>query len=218
MLNPSLSHSARLNAAACHGARWAVSVTLAVWLGLVVLLGARGAFVAPLGAPPVALVLGVAIPLVVFFAAYRLSDSFRDLVLTADLRFIAGIQAWRVLGFAFLALYAYGILPGMFAWPAGLGDMAVGITAPWIIAALIRRPDFAASKTFRAWNLFGILDLVVALGTGGLTAVLATGAPGEITAAPMTELPLLLVPGYLVPLLLMLHATALLQARRLSGR
>ena len=213
-----LSHSIKSNPSASRSAGLAVSVALAVWLALVVALGAEGVFLVPPGEPPLALVLGVAVPLIAFFGAYRLSDSFRNLVLTADLRFIAGVQAWRVLGFTFIALYVYGILPGMFALPAGLGDMAVGLTAPWIISALIRRPDFAKSKIFLGWNLFGILDLIVAIGTGGLTAVLANSSPGEITAAPMTELPLLLVPGYLVPLLLMFHATALLQARRLNMR
>jgi hypothetical protein len=77
-----------------------------------------------------------------------LSRDFRDFILTFDLRLATGIQAWRFAGFAFLALYAHHVLPGLFAWPAGLGDMAIGITAPWVILALIRRPGFAASRPF----------------------------------------------------------------------
>jgi len=41
----------------------------------------------------------------------------------ADLRFITATQAWRFGGFAFLVLDTYRVLP---AWPAGLGDMAIG--------------------------------------------------------------------------------------------
>ena len=109
------------------------------------------------------------------------------------------------------------MLPGLFAWPAGLGDIAIGVTAPWIVLALIRRPDFAWSKTFVAWNLLGLLDLVVAVGTGALSSGLATGVAGEITTGPMAQLPLVLIPAYLVPIFITLHLTALLQARRLGS-
>ena len=215
MSNLVLSHSERPFAPPCHGARGVVSLALVLWLMLVLLLGANGWFLSPPGKPPFAILLGVAAPLIAFFAAYRLSEAFRDLVLAADLRFMAAVQAWRFAGFGFLALYVHGVLPGVFAWPAGLGDMAIGIAAPWIIVALIRRPDFAAGKAFKAWNALGILDLVVAVGIGGLTSALAVGAPGEITARPMAEMPLVLIPGYLVPLFVMLHIASLLQARRM---
>lgn len=117
----------------------------------------------------------------------------------------------------FLALYAHGVLPGIFALPAGLGDIAIGVTAPWLMVALIRRPSFAASKTFVVWNALGVLDLVVAVVTGALGSGLATGIAGEITTGPMALLPLVIIPAYLVPVFLMLHASALLQARRVAG-
>ncbi len=40
-------------------------------------------------------------------------------VLSADLRLLTAIQAWRAGGPGFLALYAHGLLPGLFAVPAG---------------------------------------------------------------------------------------------------
>ena len=124
------------------------------------------------------------------------------------------IQAWRAGGLGFLALYAHGVLPGAFAWPAGLGDIAIGVTAPWVALALIRRPGFTISRLFVVWNLLGILDLVVAVTVGGLSSALASGAPGEVTTGPMAHLPLVLIPAYLVPLFVMLHLVALFQARR----
>jgi len=108
------------------------------------------------------------------------------------------------------------VLPGLFAWPAGLGDIAIGITAPWVAFTLARRPNFAASRLFIVWNLLGILDLVVAVSIGALSSALATGVAGEVTTAPMAQLPLLLIPAYFVPLFVMLHLAALFQARRLA--
>jgi hypothetical protein len=197
------------------GTRLSVTLVLTVWFLLVLSLGAGGAFIARPGTPPFAIAVGVGAPLLFFFVWLRLSQSFRDFVLALDLRFIAGMQAWRWAGLGFLSLYAHNVLPAIFALPAGLGDMAIGFAAPWIILALVRQPDFAASATFIRWNVLGILDLVVAVSIGALSALLTSGAPGEISTAPMATLPLLLIPAFLVPLFLMLHAAALMQSRQL---
>jgi hypothetical protein len=190
-----------------------VTVALALWFVLVVSFGALGVFVGPPGAPPIAIAAGVVAPLLLFFAWLRLSQSFRYFVLSLDLRLITGMQAWRWAGLGFIFLYAHDVLPAVFALPAGLGDMAVGFAAPWMILGLVRRPGFATSPAFIRWNIVGILDLVVAVALGALSATLSTGTPGEINTAPMATLPLLLIPAFLVPLFLMLHTAALLQSR-----
>lgn len=193
------------------------AAVLAVWFALVVALGADGVFVSPPGALPLPIAAAVSAPVIAFLLALRLSRRFRQLVLSIDLRLTVGIQAWRFAGFGFLALYAYGVLPGMFALPAGIGDIAIGVTAPWLLLALGRRPRFAISRTFVAWNLLGVLDLVVAVCTGVLGSVLALGVPGELTMRPMAELPLVLIPGFLVPVFVMLHLAAWLQIRRAAA-
>ena len=197
------------------GIRLAVAITLTAWLLLVVSLGVAGVFVGPPGTPPLPIAMAVAVPLVFFFVWQRLSQSFREFVLTLDLRLIAGMQAWRWAGLGFLSLYAHNILPAVFALPAGLGDMAIGVTAPWMILALIRQPGFAARGAFIRWNVLGILDLLIAVSIGAASAFFTTGAPGEISTAPMATLPLLLIPAFLVPLFLMLHSAALMQSRQL---
>jgi len=207
---PSESPSTRLS-----GVRLSAIVVLIVWFALVASLGAAGAFVGPARTPPIAIGIGVGAPLLLFFAWLRLSRSFREFVLSLDLRLIASMHAWRWAGFGFLALYAHNVLPAVFALPAGLGDIAIGITAPWMVLSLIRQPGFATSTTFVRWNILGILDLIVAVSIGTLSAMLATGTPGEISTAPMSTLPLVLIPAFLVPLFLMMHATALMQSRQI---
>jgi hypothetical protein len=194
--------------------RFFAGAVLAFWLALIFLLGVEGAFVRPPQAPPFPILLGVTVPLVVFVAAYLGSEAFRALILGADLRLLTAIQAWRAGGLGFLALYAHGVLPGLFAWPAGLGDIAIGVTAPWVALLLVRRPTFVASPKFVAWNLFGILDLVVAVSTGALSSGFVFGLTGKVTTAPMAQLPLVLIPAYFVPLFIMFHLAALFQARR----
>lgn len=218
MANTVLSRADQPKVSTAPGVGTFVAFFFLAWLVLILLLGARGVFAAQQGAPPLALLIGLLAPLSLFFLGYRTIPSLREFVLSADVRLIVGIQAWRWAGFGFLTLYAYGVLPGIFAWPAGLGDMAIGVTALLVLATLLRRPDFQASKSFVAWNLSGILDLTVAVSIGAVGPLLAPSFYGAVSMAPMAQLPLVLVPAYLVPTFLILHFIALLQARRLSGQ
>src|SRR5258705_6026 len=98
--------------------RSAVFAALALWLGLVSFLASQGAFVGSPGSPPLAIFLGFATPLAVFFAAWFGWKSFRTFILGADLRLVAAIQALRWGGLALLTVYAQGILSALFAFPA----------------------------------------------------------------------------------------------------
>src|SRR5207247_9295746 len=187
--------------------RLVVSVALALWFCLLSFLPSQRAFVGSANSPPLPSFFGVAIPLAVFLAAYFGSSPFRDFVLGADLRFVAAIEAWRWGGLGFLSLYANGILPGLFALPAGLGDMAIGITAPWIVISLVRNPLFAASRRFVIWNILGIADFVVAVSTATLSSGAfpgINGLIGNVTTSPMTRLPLVLITAFMFPFFTML--------------
>jgi hypothetical protein len=195
-----------------------VALVLAAWLALIVVLGATRALTVAAGMPPYPIAIAVGTPMVVFLTALWFSAGFRRFLSAVDLPLITAVQGWRWAGLGFLFLWAYGVLPGAFAWPAALGDMTIAITAPWVALALVRRPGFATSPLFVAWNVFGILDHIVAVSDAAISQSLATGAPGEITVAPMSLLPLVLIPAYLVPLFDMLHLVALFRVRRLSVR
>jgi hypothetical protein len=198
---------------------WLAAGVLGLWLALVLLLGANGAFVQPPGAPPLPILLGATVPMFLFLAAYWGSAAFREWVLGADLRLLTAIHGWRFVGLGFLALYAHGVLPGLFALPAGWGDIAIGVTAPWVMLALLHppasgSPAFATSRLFVVWNLLGILDLVNGMILGALGSGLIPGLVGSVTTGPMAQWPLVLVPAYVVPFLFMLHLAALFQVRQ----
>ena len=200
------------------GASVLVSALLVVWLGLIVGLGATDAFVATPGTPPLRLLVVVLRPVIAFLIAYRMFAAVRAYALMIDLRFVTATQAWRFGGFAFLALYTYGVLPGYFAWPAGLGDMAIGAAAPWILLGLAREPGFAASRKFVSWNVLGILDLIVAVTVGAVVPLLFPNVISSIPTGAMTRLPLVLIPGFFVPGYIILHVIALAHARRAAPR
>jgi hypothetical protein len=141
------------------------------------------------------------------------SEAARRVLHAVPQQWIVGVQLYRALGVIFLILYATGKLPGLFAWPAGVGDMAIGLLAPVVGLAYARAPGKTAGLV-RAWNVFGILDLIVAVGTGFMTAPSRFQAFGQPTSELMTVLPMVLIPVYLVPLSIVLHLASLAKLRR----
>jgi hypothetical protein len=157
--------------------------------------------------PPLPLGVAALAPIALFLLWFAASDAFRQFVLALNPRTLTFLQAWRIAGFAFLALYAYGILPGLLALPAGWGDIAIGATAP-LAAMRLANPDHR--KSFILWQMLGIADLVTAV-TMGTTARLIE--PHGIATSPMTVLPLSVIPTFAVPLLFILHIICIAQAR-----
>ena len=156
--------------------------------------------------------LTVTVPPILFLLAYRAIPAFHEFVLAADLRFVTMTQAWRIVGFYFLALLGIGQLPGSFAWGAGLGDVLIGLAAPFVAIALIRRPDFVRTTRFAVFHWLGLFDFVAALTAGAISSGAFPEIAGPLSVAPLAELPLYLVPGFFVPIFVMLHFTALIQA------
>jgi len=184
------------------------------WLLFVLAAGLAGAFESGPTRPPLAVLLAVAGPPLIFAAVYRASRRFRDFVLALDLRLLTAVQSWRVVGVMFLVFYSYGLLPGLFAWPAGTGDLAVGLAAPFVLLAILRqRPTWRRQVVWL--NIAGILDFVGAVGTGALSsnssmALVAYSA----THVSLGSLPLSLIPTFAVPLWTICHIVSLLQLAR----
>jgi len=194
-------------------------IAVALW-AVVAIAAIRSGFYQPgPGELPLNFIYGTGVPVAAFLGLYAFSGPFRDMVLGWDLRLLTAIQAWRVIGFAMVVLLAFGTLPGAFAWPAGLGDVLVGLAAPYYAVRLMDRPETATERGFVLWNWLGIFDFAVALATGiaasgAIPAITGTGP----TSAAMSVLPMALLPGFFVPLFFIAHLAVLLQVRRLRAR
>ncbi len=105
--------------------------------------------------PPLPLGLAVLVPIVLFLVWLRTSERFRQFALALNSSTLTFVQAWRIAGFVFLVSYAYGILPGLLALPAGWGDIAIGATAP-LVALKLANPSH--KKSFIFWQVLGIAD------------------------------------------------------------
>lgn len=187
---------------------------LVAWLAVAVVAGRAEAFEAGPGNPPLPIFVAVVLPPALFAVLYRVSARVRAFALSVDLRLLTAVQGWRVVGIMFLVLYAFGLLPGFFAWPAGLGDFAVGIAAPFVLLALIAQRPGWERRVF--WlNIAGLVDFAVAIATGVLSSNSVLGFfATEEAGASVGLLPLSLVPSFAVPLWIIFHMISLIQLRR----
>lgn len=181
---------------------------IAVWFVFALSASALNLFKADPSLPPIALGLAAAIPVVIFLIWFAASTEFRQFALSLDARILTFVQSWRIAGYVFLVLASAGLLPVFFAWPAGWGDFAIGITAPLVA---IKLANAGRRSSFVLWQILGITDLVLAVSLGATARLIS---PHGIAPSVMTELPMSMIPTFAVPLFFMLHIICIAQARQ----
>ncbi len=195
---------------------WALRIAaiLVVWQGLAIALALSGVFAPRPGGPPI-IGLAVFVPIVVgAFVLLRSPERAPE----ASLAVLMGLQLLRVVGFEFVVAGRGGLLPVLFAAPAGWGDALIGVTAPLVALAVARRVR-GWREIAVVWNIAGIADLANAVFLG------VTSSPGalqlfggEPSTALMTCLPLSLIPTFGVPLAVLGHIAALRALRSTSAK
>ena len=177
---------------------WAIVTTVLAWRGF--FQPSAGATVPPVGANLIVVLLALALCLRVSVSLRRLLRNQANLI---------RLHLWRLEGLVFLVLMVQGRVPALWAVPAGVGDVLVGATAPWVARGL---EDSGGRRRAIAWTLFGMADLVVAVALGVMTNPGPTQVFHTVPNAEMlTQYPLALVPAFLVPLAFTLHVASLLQ-------
>jgi len=180
---------------------------IVAWFLFALGAGALGLFENAANRVGAAVGIAALVPIVVFAVWFAASESFRRFVLGLNARTLTFVQSGRIIGVTFVILQARGVLPAVFAWPAGYGDIFIGATA-WFVGWKLSRPGHRGSFIF--WNALGILDLVTAVTLGTTAGVIQ---PHGVPMAAMTVLPLSLIPTFLVPLYLIVHVICIAQAR-----
>jgi hypothetical protein len=124
--------------------------------------------------------------------------TIRACVLNIDLRWLVLLHLTRLFaGAYFLVLCERGQLPCAFATPAGWGDIVIGLLAAAVVSAM--HTQFA--KTFLlSWNTLGLIDIVFVV-----SSALRFGLKDWQSMHALRELPLSLLPTFLVPLIIASH-------------
>lgn len=213
-----LLRSAEQRLALKNGRRYWVSTTtlisLSSWAIVVFVLGWHDMFEARPGAYFPFIVLGIIFPLLGGYLFLSRSSSLNQVLDQVPQHWLVSVQLYRALGVIFLILYSANMLPGVFAIPAGIGDILIGISAPLVAYACARRYR-RSCLVILLWNLFGIADLVLAVTVGFLSSpgpfqLLAPENPNVM----ITSFPLVLIPTFAVPLSIVLHLASLKKLRQ----
>ena len=129
---------------------------------------------------------------------------------------LVALQVYRVFGGIFLLGWAAGRLPGLFALPAGIGDVTTGLLA-LPVAYYLASGAAGGRAAATAWNIFGLLDFAIAVGIGLITAP----GPFQLIVPSVPSIgaglyPTVMIPAFAVPSSILLHALSLRQLRRLA--
>lgn len=173
-------------------------------------LVAAGVYASPPGAPNTAILLGLLAVSLMFGIFYRFSNRIRQIVHTADPVLLTALQGWRIVGMIFLFFMAVDQLPGQFAILAGVGDVMIGLAAPFVAIGLVR--GTIKARGVYLFHALGLIDFALAFASGTYAAVYLSGN-GFLQ---VSALPLVIIPGLFVPVFAVLHFSAILQFRRLQ--
>jgi hypothetical protein len=118
--------------------------------------------------------------------------------LNVDLRWLVLFHLLRlVVGVYFLVLCQRATLPCAFAMRAGWGDIIVAVLTLAVVAAM--RTEFAKTLLL-IWNTIGLLDIIFVV-----FSALRFGLTDWQSMQALRELPLSLLPTFLVPLIIASH-------------
>jgi hypothetical protein len=191
----------------------ALAVPFTLWLAAIWILAVDGVFISRPGVLP-RLPLAIFLPIVLGLVLLLRSRNVTAILAATPASWLIALQCYRALGGTFLVGWAQGDIPGAFALPAGIGDMLVGLTA-LPVAAYVHAGAPRARQLGLAWNVLGLLDFASAITLGALTSpgplqLLSSGQPNTLLGA----YPAVMIPAFIVPSSILLHALSIRQLRR----
>lgn len=196
-----------------------IAIPFTLWLAVIWRLAINGTFRPILGStrvPP--LPIAIFAPVVVGLVLLMRSKRIAAVLDAAPPSWLVGVQVYRIFGGIFLISWARGSIPGVFALPAGIGDVLVGVLA-LPIALYVSTGTSRGQSAGIAWNLLGLTDFAIAIAMGAMSSpgrlqVLSMGQPN----VQMGTYPTVMIPAFTVPSSIILHVLSLWQLRRLARK
>jgi hypothetical protein len=191
----------------------AVMIPYTLWFAVAWSAAINGVF--RTGASPLPLLpLAIFLPVIIGAPLLLLSKRVGQVLDAMPATWLVALQLYRVFGSVFLVAWVSGVLPGVFAVPAGIGDALTGLFA--VPAAIAVATGTAQGRRAAIiWNIFGLADFAVAITLGLITS------PGlfqlivpDVPSIGAGAYPNVLTPAFVVPSSILLHALSLRQLGR----
>jgi len=166
------------------------------------------------GATPLPMLpAAVLLPVIVGTPLLLLSKRVGQVLDAMPPTWLVALQFYRVLGVQWLSGWLRGVQPGIWALPAGTGDVLTGIFA--VSAAIAVATGTAQGRrTAIFWNVFGLADFAIAIPLGMITSPglfqLIVPSPSIVVDA----FPNVLTPAFVVPSSILLHVLSIRQLLR----
>jgi hypothetical protein len=199
-------------------ATWlAIMIPYTLWFAIAWSAAINGVF--RTGASPFPLLpLALFLPVITGAPLLLLSKRVGQLLDAMPTTWLVALQIYRVFGGWALAAWLEGGLPGVFALPAGTGDVLTGLFA--VPAAIAVATGTAQGRRAAiAWNIFGLADFAVAMILGMITSPgrFQLIVPNVLNSAGAGVYPDVLTPAFVVPCSILLHVLSLRQLMRRSA-
>jgi hypothetical protein len=193
----------------------AVMIPYTLWLAVMWSAAINGAFRPGVSPIPIPLLpFAIFVPVIVGVPILLRSRRIGEVLDAMPPAWLVALQVYRVFGSIFLVYWARDLAPGLFALPAGTGDVITGLFA-LPVAISLASGSSASLRAAIAWNIFGLLDFTVAVTLGLITSpgplqLIVPSIPNAVTGL----YPTVLIPAFAVPSSILLHALSLRQLSR----
>jgi hypothetical protein len=191
----------------------AIMVPFTLWAAVAWTAAINGVFRAG-GSPLPLLPSAIFLPVIVGAPLLLLSKRVGQLLDAMPTTWLVALQLYRIFGSQWLAYWLRGLLPGLWALPAGIGDLLTGLLA--VPAAIALAAGTAEGrKAAILWNIFGLADFAVAIALG----MIISPGPFQLIVLHGPSIgfdayPNVLTPAFVVPGSILLHALSLRQLFR----
>lgn len=190
-----------------------VMIPFTLWATVAWTAAINGAFHAGASSLPL-LPAAILLPVIVGAPVLLLSQRMGQLLDAMPATWLIALQLYRVFGSQWLAYWLGGLLPGLWALPAGTGDVLTGLFA--VPAAIAVASGTAEGRRAAIlWNIFGLADFTVAIALG---MIMSPGAFQLIVpdgpSMAVDTYPNVLTPAFVVPSSILLHVLSLRQLFR----